>query len=89
MYGNGIVGSTTDKLNFISANALEVANEGKHITLLESRRLKFILGTEAGMVTLIVTTVQDILVNTGCNNLEVEIVFPESSQIITVKLVNI
>ena len=80
LYGNGVVGSTADILKFISAKVLEAANESKHVTSLESRRLRFILGTEAGMVTSIVTAVQDILANTGCNNLEAEIVFPVSNE---------
>merc|ERR1712161_151904 len=50
LYGNGVVGSTADILKFISAKVLEAANESKHVTSLESRRLRFILGTEAGMV---------------------------------------
>eukprot|EP00559_Dactyliosolen_fragilissimus_P006854 CAMPEP_0184871114 /NCGR_PEP_ID=MMETSP0580-20130426/39973_1 /TAXON_ID=1118495 /ORGANISM="Dactyliosolen fragilissimus" /LENGTH=437 /DNA_ID=CAMNT_0027373635 /DNA_START=421 /DNA_END=1734 /DNA_ORIENTATION=+ len=74
--GKGVVGSTSDILKFISKKVLEAASEnGK-----SSRRLKFILGTEAGMVTSIVKSVQDILDKTKCNNVEAEIIFPVSSE---------
>jgi quinolinate synthase len=49
----GVVGSTTDILNFIFQKVKEAAATGSQ------DRLRFILGTEAGMVTSIVKAVQD------------------------------
>lgn len=78
--GNGTVGSTSDILKFISAKVTDAVNEVAETKSQELRRLKFILGTEAGMVTSIVKSVQDILEKTGCNTVEAEIVFPVSSE---------
>jgi len=72
----GVVGSTSNILNFIERKVEEAAAEGSS----EKRRLKFILGTEAGMVTSIVRSVQDILDSSACQNVEAEIVFPVSSE---------
>lgn len=72
----GVVGSTSDILKFIShkvAKAIEEESTGT------KRRLRFILGTEAGMVTSIVKSVQDIIASSGSNSVETEIVFPVSS----------
>lgn len=70
----GVVGSTSDILTFISKKVQEAAiNNGD-----PKKRLKFVLGTEAGMVTSIVKSVQDILQKTG-SNVEAEIVFPVAS----------
>lgn len=74
--GKGVVGSTSDILKFISAKVADAANDVGQ----EKRRLKFILGTEAGMVTSIVKSVQEILEKSGCNTVETEIVFPVSSE---------
>ncbi|KAL9189407.1 hypothetical protein ACHAXT_009082 [Thalassiosira profunda] len=75
----GVVGSTSNILNFIErkveAAARTAADDGE-----EKKRLKFILGTEAGMVTSIVRSVQDILDAAACRNVEAEIVFPVSSE---------
>mmetsp|Transcript_18701 Transcript_18701/g.20855 ORF Transcript_18701/g.20855 Transcript_18701/m.20855 type:complete len:554 (+) Transcript_18701:85-1746(+) len=72
----GVVGSTSDILNFISKKVHETAiSDAKN----DRRRLKFILGTEAGMVTSIVKAVQDIIQKTG-SNVEAEIVFPVASE---------
>lgn len=68
----GVVGSTSDILRFISRKVKEKASNGA------SDRLKFILGTEAGMVTSIVQSVQQILKESGNKSLEAEIVFPVS-----------
>jgi quinolinate synthase len=80
--GNGVVGSTSNILNFISSKVQQIALEekAKAIPSNAPRRLKFILGTEAGMVTSIVKSVQDILAEANCNNVETEIVFPVSSE---------
>lgn len=72
--GRGVVGSTSDILKFITRKVDEAARESSTA----STRLKFILGTEAGMVTSIVKSVQDILDATG-SNVEAEIVFPVAS----------
>ena len=72
MEGKGVVGSTSDILNFITKKVDEAARDGG------DARLKFVLGTEAGMVTSIVKSVQDILDATG-SNVEAEIIFPVAS----------
>lgn len=69
----GVVGSTSDILAFISRKVEEAAESGS------TDRLKFILGTEAGMVTSIVKSVQDILENHN-SQVEAEIVFPVASE---------
>ncbi len=71
---DGVVGSTSNILNFIERKVREAAENS------EKRRLKFILGTEAGMVTSIVRSVQDILDSNECKGVEAEIVFPVSSE---------
>lgn len=84
----GVVGSTSNILNFIEQKVEEAA---KRMTTTDSKpavgvdsdektRLKFILGTEAGMVTSIVRSVQDILDSNACQNVEAEIIFPVSSE---------
>lgn len=70
----GVVGSTSDILNFITRKV-----EDASINVDEERRLKFILGTEAGMVTAIVDRVQQVLQNTQ-SKVEVEVIFPVSSE---------
>lgn len=76
LVGQGTVGSTSDILKFISKKVAEAAEDSKAS---EVRRLKFILGTEAGMVTSIVKSVQGILESTGNRKVEAEVVFPVSS----------
>jgi quinolinate synthase len=78
--GRGTVGSTSDILNFISKKVIAAVDEQKRTRSKEKHRMKFILGTEAGMVTSIVKAVQDILAPTQCHNVEVEIIFPVSSE---------
>jgi len=75
--GKGVVGSTSDILNFISKKVQEAVEDDLPTT----RRLQFVLGTEAGMVTSIVKSVQEILkaAEGGNNQIEAEIVFPVSS----------
>lgn len=72
----GVVGSTSDILNFITKKVNEAANSPSAAS--NSQRLKFVLGTEAGMVTSIVKSVQDILAATK-SNVEAEIIFPVAS----------
>jgi quinolinate synthase len=76
----GVVGSTSDILKFITKK-VRAATENAST---EPQRLKFILGTEAGMVTSIVAAVQDILESTGNKSVEAEIIFPVSSEAVTV-----
>ena len=70
----GVVGSTSDILKFITRKVEEAAGSSS-----DKQRLKFVLGTEAGMVTSIVKSVQDILDTTGNKSVEAEIIFPVSS----------
>lgn len=78
--GNGVVGSTSDILRFISKKVDEAATNDQNGKM---NRLKFILGTEAGMVTSIVKSVQDILAERGSEKVEAEIIFPVASDAIT------
>ncbi|KAH7427501.1 hypothetical protein KP509_10G047300 [Ceratopteris richardii] len=80
--GMGVVGSTSNILDFITSRVKEAIERGF------DDKLQFVLGTEAGMVTAIVTAVQKLLRSgqsaagkTG--KIEVEIVFPVSSEAIT------
>mmetsp|Transcript_45824 Transcript_45824/g.62400 ORF Transcript_45824/g.62400 Transcript_45824/m.62400 type:complete len:540 (-) Transcript_45824:277-1896(-) len=79
--GRGVVGSTSNILNFIVAKtktALASADSQK--------KLQFVLGTEAGMVTPIVRAVQSLLRNAGeaGRSVEVEIVFPVAAEAVAV-----
>jgi quinolinate synthase len=76
----GVVGSTSDILKFIAAKVQAAAAAAPGDA---PQRLKFILGTEAGMVTSIVQAVQDILESTGSKSVEAEIIFPVSSEAVT------
>jgi len=77
----GVVGSTSDILKFISRKvSMAVEEETRNPSESTSRRLKFILGTEAGMVTSIVKSVQEILEAAKFSSVEAEIVFPVSSE---------
>ena len=79
----GVVGSTADILNFISRKVDDAANATQSENT-KDRKLRFILGTEAGMVTSIVEKVQEILGNASSNlngrRVEAEIIFPVSSE---------
>jgi quinolinate synthase len=79
LYDKGVVGSTSDILKFIARKVNETANEKSSTP----RRLKFILGTEAGMVTSIVRAVQAILDVRKCRNVEAEIIFPVAADAVT------
>lgn len=70
--GRGVVGSTSNILNFINQR-VEVAAKDKPETL------SFVLGTEAGMITPIVNQVRERLRDMGSDN-EVEIIFPVASE---------
>lgn len=76
--GRGVVGSTSNILSFIADRVAEAAERG------EKRRLSFVLGTEAGMVTSIVREVQALLREhrEAGAELEAEIVFPVASEAI-------
>jgi quinolinate synthase len=95
--GNGVVGSTSDILGFITQKvqaAVAVTasgGEGSPSSTVSNKnrkaggsggrtRLRFVLGTEAGMVTSIVQSVQGILASTGSQGVEAEIIFPVSSE---------
>ena len=74
--GRGGVGSTSYILKFISSKiSAAVEKDTKEHTC-----LKFILGTEAGMVTSIVRSINDILDKHGSDNVEAEIIFPVASE---------
>jgi len=79
----GVVGSTADILKFISRKVEDAANSSSSDGA-QDRKLRFILGTEAGMVTSIVEKVQEILGNASSNlhgrRVEAEIIFPVSSE---------
>lgn len=77
LQGQGVVGSTSDILNFVTKKVQESASSAATNI---NNRLKFILGTEAGMVTSIVQNVQGILNTTGNQSVEAEIIFPVSQE---------
>jgi quinolinate synthase len=74
----GVVGSTSNILQFIERKVQEAAKEGDGGVGGEKK--KFILGTEAGMVTSIARSVQHILDSNASQNVEAEIIFPVSSE---------
>lgn len=76
----GVVGSTSDILKFITQKVEAAVEEELLHPSKETRRLKFILGTEAGMVTSIVKSIQDIIETAKSMNVETEIIFPVSSE---------
>jgi quinolinate synthase len=72
--GRGVVGSTSNILNFIKDKTLEAVKKQS------TERLSFVLGTEAGMITAIVRGVQQTLRSEpGAKKPEVEIIFPVSA----------
>ena len=75
----GVVGSTSNILNFIAEKVQEAIARGF------ADRLQFVLGTEAGMVTSIVRRVQQLLRSAGARarGIDVEIVFPVAQDAIT------
>ena len=76
--GRGVIGSTQNILDFILSKVQESVSHD-----LSSERLQFVLGTESGMITSVVNSVQDLLRQAG-SPVEVEIVFPvNSSAVVT------
>jgi len=75
--GMGVVGSTSNILDFI---ALKVSDA---LARPHGERLKFVLGTESGMITSIVRKVQSLLRASGRRDVDVEIVFPVNPSAIT------
>ncbi len=73
-HGEGVVGSTSDILRFIEARTVAAAAAGSR------HRLRFVLGTEAGMVTSIVRRVRSILREAAVPGLEAEIIFPVAAE---------
>ena len=77
--GNGVVGSTSNILAFILGKVDEAIARG------EATNLRFILGTEAGMITPIVRQVQTMLqdyASEGGAAISAEVVFPVASEAI-------
>ncbi|MAC27356.1 MAG: hypothetical protein CMN31_27545 [Sandaracinus sp.] len=72
-HGDGVVGSTSNILAFITEKVEAAAEAGEEGTL------RFVLGTEAGMITPIVREVQRIL-NAHDAKCDAEIVFPVASE---------
>jgi quinolinate synthase len=75
--GDGVVGSTSNILGFIAGKMDLRAATG------QAGRLRFVLGTEAGMITSIVRKVQRILRDSEIPGLEAEIIFPVAAEAIT------
>jgi len=71
--GRGVVGSTSNILAFISEEVEKAATSHEH------KRLRFILGTEAGMITSIVRKVQALLREHDAD-VEAEIIFPVAGE---------
>ncbi len=74
--GRGVVGSTSNILGFITKKLRESVEAGRR------ERLRFVLGTEAGMITSIVNEVKRLLREHAGSGVEVEIVFPVASEAI-------
>ena len=74
--GRGCVGSTSDILTFIEQKMREAARTT------ETRTLRFVLGTESGMITSIVRRVEALLAELD-RDFACEIVFPVASDAIT------
>lgn len=74
--GRGVVGSTSNILGFITKQVRAAIEAGS------PERLRFVLGTEAGMITSIVNDVRKVLRAHPGSGVEVEIVFPVASEAI-------
>jgi quinolinate synthase len=72
--GEGVVGSTSNILAFVTSKVRESAQRGKR------KRLRFILGTEAGMITSIVRGVQRELQAHEGSGVTAEIIFPVAQE---------
>ncbi len=75
--GRGCVGSTSDILTFIEQKTRHAASHAG------PRHLRFVLGTESGMITSIVRRVEAVLAEIGRPDIRCEIVFPVASEAIT------
>lgn len=75
--GMGVVGSTQNILDFIKERVEESLKRNVN------DHLQFVLGTESGMITSIVASVQSLLNSVNSSNVKVEIVFPVSSDSMT------
>lgn len=79
--GMGVVGSTSNILDFIKERVEEALNRNV------DEHLQFVLGTESGMITAIVAAVGKLLgsadTSSGGAKVSVEIVFPVSSEAVT------
>mmetsp|Transcript_15315 Transcript_15315/g.36439 ORF Transcript_15315/g.36439 Transcript_15315/m.36439 type:complete len:201 (-) Transcript_15315:357-959(-) len=75
--GAGVVGSTSNILEFIAARL------GEALERPFPERLRFVLGTETGMSTSIVRRVQAMLNEAGRDDIEVEVIFPVSPDAIS------
>jgi quinolinate synthase len=73
----GVVGSTSDILGFITRKVEAALDVGE-----TDRPLRFVLGTEAGMITSIVRAVRGHLSTHAGSGLEVEILFPVAAEAI-------
>ena len=73
----GVAGSTSNILAFIERKVREAIEAGAE------KRLRFVLGTEAGMITSIVNGVRSILRASPGSGVEAEIIFPVASEAIT------
>lgn len=69
--GQGVVGSTSGILDFIENKVKNAKKDSK---------LKFVLGTEAGMITPVVQAVQKVLSAKNGDSTEAEIIFPVSDE---------
>eukprot|EP00953_Heterococcus_sp_UTEX-ZZ885_P027395 14696-Heterococcus_DN1.PRE.1 len=76
--GRGVVGSTSDILNFIKRKAAELPDSSSSSSSSSAEPLQFVLGTESGMITSIVRAVQQTLRarSDGGAGTTIEIVFP-------------
>ncbi|XP_010555512.1 PREDICTED: quinolinate synthase, chloroplastic [Tarenaya hassleriana] len=74
--GMGVVGSTQNILDFIRQRVQEALDRNT------DDHLQFVLGTESGMVTSIVSTVRNLL-SSAQSKVKVEVVFPVSSDSMT------
>lgn len=77
--GRGVVGSTSNILRYIEGRVDSALSEGRGGTE------RFVLGTEAGMVSAIVRAVQTKLRAAGDGAPEVEIIFPVASEAVAIE----
>ena len=75
--GRGVVGSTSDILSFVG-RSVDAA-----VVKRQPSRLRFVLGTETGMITSLVRRIETALLADEAGHLEVEIVFPVAEEAVT------